>query len=222
MWSSPLRKAHVRVSGFQFQRGRRSGDQEGQGSGAMGSHHGVVGAGWGDETWRADVLVFTPEGKDRRIFATGIKNCVGLAVHPATGDVWCSTNERDELGDNLVPDYVTRVREGGFYGGPGITLRPQTAARKSAAVTNQRPLDIEVSVRRVGGWRAARPLFRRRARHRPTRMPTAFARRRAGRESRSVWVIVTPLQFLRNPDKVAAPLSELRREYADPRAVPSS
>ena len=80
--------------------------------------HGVVGAGWGDETWRADVLVFTPEGKDRRIFATGIRNCVGLAVHPATGDVWCSTNERDELGDNLVPDYVTRVREGGFYGWP--------------------------------------------------------------------------------------------------------
>jgi glucose/arabinose dehydrogenase len=80
--------------------------------------HGAIGAGWGDETWRADVLVFTPEGKDRRVFATGIRNCVGLAVHPTTGDVWCSTNERDELGDDLVPDYVTRVREGGFYGWP--------------------------------------------------------------------------------------------------------
>ncbi len=84
--------------------------------------HGAVGASWGDETWRADVLVFTPEGKDRKIFATGIRNCVGLAVHPPTGDLWCSTNERDELGDNLVPDYVTRVPEGGFYGWPWYYL----------------------------------------------------------------------------------------------------
>jgi len=78
----------------------------------------AIGAGWGPEKLRADVLVFTPEGKDRKIFATGIRNCVGLAVQPATGDVWCSTNERDGLGDNLVPDYVTRVREGGYYGWP--------------------------------------------------------------------------------------------------------
>jgi glucose/arabinose dehydrogenase len=78
----------------------------------------AVGAGWGDEELRADVLEFTPEGKERRIFATGIRNCVGLAVHPATSDVWCSTNERDGLGDNLAPDYVTRVRDGGFYGWP--------------------------------------------------------------------------------------------------------
>ena len=79
--------------------------------------HGL-GAAWGDEESRADVLVFTPEGKDRRAFATGIRNCVGLAVHPETGDVYCSTNERDGLGDNLVPDYVTRVREGEFFGWP--------------------------------------------------------------------------------------------------------
>ena len=78
----------------------------------------AVGAGWGDEALRADVLEFTPEGKDRKVFATGIRNCVGLAVHPATSDVWCSTNERDGLGDNLAPDYVTRVRDGGFYGWP--------------------------------------------------------------------------------------------------------
>ena len=78
----------------------------------------AVGAGSGDEELRADVLEFTPEGKERKIFATGIRNCVGLAVHPATSDVWCSTNERDGLGDNLAPDYVTRVRAGGFYGWP--------------------------------------------------------------------------------------------------------
>jgi hypothetical protein len=76
------------------------------------------GASWGSETNRADVLSFDPDGKKPDVFATGIRNCVGLAVHPKTGDLYCSTNERDGLGDNLVPDYVTRVREGEFYGWP--------------------------------------------------------------------------------------------------------
>ncbi len=77
-----------------------------------------AGAAWGDETDRADVLVFDPQGNGRRVFATGIRNCVGLAINPSAGDLWCSTNERDGLGDNLPPDYLTRVREGGFYGWP--------------------------------------------------------------------------------------------------------
>ncbi len=81
-----------------------------------------LGAAWGDEEHRADVLVFTPEGKNERTFATGIRNCVGLAVSPETGDAWCSTNERDGLGDDLVPDYITRVREGAFYGWPWLYL----------------------------------------------------------------------------------------------------
>jgi glucose/arabinose dehydrogenase len=85
------------------------------------SSHGL-GAGWDDEEHRADVLVMTPEGHDVRPFATGIRNCVGLAVAPKTGDVWCATNERDGLGDDLVPDYVTRVREGGYYGWPWFYL----------------------------------------------------------------------------------------------------
>ena len=76
-----------------------------------------LGATWGTEQNRANVLVFTPDGKNGHPFATGIRNCVGLAVQP-TGTLWCSTNERDGLGDNLVPDYVTRVREGAFYGWP--------------------------------------------------------------------------------------------------------
>jgi len=75
-----------------------------------------------DERSRADVLVFDPEGGGRHVFASGIRNCVGLAVHASTGDVWCSTNERDGLGDDLVPDYVTRVRSGGFYGWPWYYL----------------------------------------------------------------------------------------------------
>jgi glucose/arabinose dehydrogenase len=76
------------------------------------------GAAWDGEEDRADVLAFDPDGRNRRIVATGIRNCVGLAVHPTSGDLWCATNERDGLGDNLVPDYVTRVRDNAFYGWP--------------------------------------------------------------------------------------------------------
>ena len=81
------------------------------------SRHGL-GAAWGRETDRAAVLAFDPDGRNGRVFATGIRNCVGLAVDPASGELWCSTNERDGLGDDLVPDYVSRVREGAFYGWP--------------------------------------------------------------------------------------------------------
>jgi len=67
---------------------------------------------------RADVLEFTPEGKFVKIYAYGIRNCVGEAINPITGELWCSTNERDALGNDLVPDYVTHIQEGGFYGWP--------------------------------------------------------------------------------------------------------
>ena len=78
----------------------------------------VLGAAWGAETDRAAVLAFDPDGQNRKVFATGIRNCVGLAIQPSNGTPWCSTNERDGLGDNLVPDYVTHVRENAFYGWP--------------------------------------------------------------------------------------------------------
>lgn len=80
--------------------------------------HGL-GAGWGPEMNRAEILVTDPAGhQPLRSYATGIRNGVGMAVNPETGELWVSTNERDALGDNLVPDYVTRVKEGGFYGWP--------------------------------------------------------------------------------------------------------
>ena len=85
------------------------------------AEHGL-GSAWGIETDRAAVLVFDPEGGNRRIFASGLRNCVGLAVHPQSGDLWCSTNERDDLGDDLVPDFMTRVRDGAFYGWPWYYL----------------------------------------------------------------------------------------------------
>ena len=67
---------------------------------------------------RAAVHEYTPEGKFVKIYATGIRNPVGLGVSPVSGEVWVSVNERDLLGDNLVPDYVTSVKEDGFYGWP--------------------------------------------------------------------------------------------------------
>jgi glucose/arabinose dehydrogenase len=77
-----------------------------------------------EEFRRADVLQYTPDGKFVKVYASGIRNCVGEAINPLTGELWCSTNERDALGNNLVPDYVTHVQEGGFYGWPWYYMGP--------------------------------------------------------------------------------------------------
>ena len=67
---------------------------------------------------RAAILVCDPDGKNARIYASGLRNSVGLAVEPFTGAVWSAVNERDALGDDLPPDYLTSVKDGGFYGWP--------------------------------------------------------------------------------------------------------
>jgi glucose/arabinose dehydrogenase len=86
---------------------------------SVGSHSNVDDADTHPEEFhRADVLEFTPEGKFLEVYASGLRNCVGEAINPTTGELWCSTNERDALGNNLVPDYITHVQEGGFYGWP--------------------------------------------------------------------------------------------------------
>jgi glucose/arabinose dehydrogenase len=71
-----------------------------------------------EEQNRADILEYNPDGSGMRIYASGIRNPVGIAVNPKTGELWCSVNERDGLGNDLVPDYITHVQEGGFYGWP--------------------------------------------------------------------------------------------------------
>ncbi|MGD0096778.1 MAG: sorbosone dehydrogenase family protein [Terracidiphilus sp.] len=86
---------------------------------SVGSHSNVDDADTHPQEFhRADVLEFTPEGKFVKVYASGLRNCVGEAINPITGELWCSTNERDALGNNLVPDYVTHVQEDGFYGWP--------------------------------------------------------------------------------------------------------
>jgi glucose/arabinose dehydrogenase len=76
------------------------------------------------ETNRATVLAFAPDGSGMRVYAYGIRNAVGIAVHPQSGELWVSVNERDGLGDDLVPEYITHVQEGGFYGWPWFYLGP--------------------------------------------------------------------------------------------------
>ena len=75
-----------------------------------------------NEARRARIFELTPDGKNERVYADGIRNAVGLAIDPDTGALWASVNERDELGDHLVPDYITSVKDGGFYGWPWFYL----------------------------------------------------------------------------------------------------
>jgi glucose/arabinose dehydrogenase len=91
----------------------------------------LINAPWQSDEGRAAVLSYTPEGKDKRLFATGLRNCVGMAVQPATGDLWCSVNERDGLGDDLPPDYLTRMHEGAFYGWPWFYIGANDDPRHS-------------------------------------------------------------------------------------------
>jgi len=72
----------------------------------------------GEPEIRAAVTVCDPDGKNPRLFASGLRNPVGLTLEPVTGKPWVTVNERDELGDDLPPDYLTSIRDGGFYGWP--------------------------------------------------------------------------------------------------------
>ncbi|MGA8671716.1 MAG: PQQ-dependent sugar dehydrogenase [Terracidiphilus sp.] len=92
-----------------------------------------------EEFHRADVLEFTPEGKFIKVYAWGIRNCVGEAINPFTGELWCSTNERDGLGNNLVPDYVTHVQEGGFYGWPWYYMGGPSGGRQDPRHVGKHP-----------------------------------------------------------------------------------
>jgi glucose/arabinose dehydrogenase len=72
----------------------------------------------GEDCRRAAILEANPDGTGARIYGSGIRNPVGLALQPGTDIVWAATNERDNLGDDLVPDYATSVKHDGFYGWP--------------------------------------------------------------------------------------------------------
>jgi len=70
------------------------------------------------ESDRARIFEFNPDGTGQKVYAWGIRNAVGIAFRPGSNELWMSTNERDELGNDLPPDYISSVRPGGFYGWP--------------------------------------------------------------------------------------------------------
>ncbi|WP_460611518.1 PQQ-dependent sugar dehydrogenase [Hymenobacter terrigena] len=84
----------------------------------VGSSSNVQEHGAEEEVRRANILQINPDGTGEKIFASGLRNPIGLQWQPGTGKLWVVVNERDELGDELVPDYFTSVTEGGFYGWP--------------------------------------------------------------------------------------------------------
>src|SRR6266852_59050 len=88
----------------------------------------------GEDPRRAAVTICDPDGKNARLYAAGLRNPVGLALEPVTGEVWTTVNERDELGDDLPPDYFTSLKDGGFYGWPysyiGDNVDPRVKPQK--------------------------------------------------------------------------------------------
>ncbi len=83
------------------------------GSGSNVAEHGIE-----NEVRRANILEINPDGTGEQVYASGLRNPQGMGFAPGTNTLWTSVNERDELGDDLVPDYFTSVKEGGFYGWP--------------------------------------------------------------------------------------------------------
>ncbi len=85
---------------------------------SVGSASNVGENGMKEEALRANILEVNPDGTGLRVFAAGLRNPVGMAWEPTTKALWTAVNERDELGDELVPDYITSVKDGAFYGWP--------------------------------------------------------------------------------------------------------
>ena len=108
----------------------------------IGSNSNITERGMNVETDRAMVWQVDAETGAHRAFATGLRNPTALAIQPGSGQLWAVVNERDEIGPNLVPDYLTSVRDGGFYGWPysywgqhtDSRVRPQNAAKVASAI----------------------------------------------------------------------------------------
>lgn len=109
------------------------------------------GAAWGDETNRASVLVYAPDGGlaagfANGAFATGLRNCTSMTLHPASSELWCAVAERDGLGNDLVPDYVSRVGSRSVFGWPwfytGSVQDPRHAGERADLVADIRTPDV--------------------------------------------------------------------------------
>ncbi len=115
---------------------------------AVGSGSNIAEHGIENEILRANILEMDPDGSNERVYAAGLRNPVGMAWAPRTKTLWTVVNERDELGDDLVPDYLTSVREGGFYGWPynyyGKHEDPRVKEPKPEAVSEAIVPDVQL------------------------------------------------------------------------------
>ena len=96
---------------------------------SVGSGSNIAEHGMENEVRRANILEINPDGSGERVVAGGLRNPVGMGIAPGTNELWTVVNERDELGDNLVPDYLTKVKDGGFYGWPYAYYGPNEDPR---------------------------------------------------------------------------------------------
>jgi len=105
---------------------------------AVGSGTNVAEEGFDNEINRADILEINPDGSGLKVYASGLRNPVGMDWAPGTKTLWTAVNERDELGNDLVPDYLTSVKKGGFYGWPysywGQNIDPRVKPQKPELV----------------------------------------------------------------------------------------
>ena len=91
------------------------------------------GAVWGNEEGRAEVRAYDPDGDNGRAVATGLRNCSGMTIQPATGDLWCVVNERDGIGDDVPFEYATTVKQDAFYGWPWFYIGDHEDPRHAGA-----------------------------------------------------------------------------------------
>jgi len=105
------------------------------------------------DTRRAAITICDPDGKNARLYATGLRNPVGIALEPTTGTLYTSVNERDGLGDDLPPDYFTSVKDGGFYGWPysyiGNNVDPRVNPQKPELVAKATVPDVLLGAHRA-------------------------------------------------------------------------
>lgn len=109
---------------------------------SVGSGSNVAEHGLDNEKERANILEINPDGSGKRIFASGLRNPVGMDLEPTTNTLWTAVNERDKLGDELVPDYLTSVKENGFYGWPWAYYGPHEDER----VKEKRPDMVQKTI----------------------------------------------------------------------------
>jgi glucose/arabinose dehydrogenase len=115
---------------------------------SLGSASNIGEHGMTIEFRRANILEINPDGSGERIYASGLRNPVGTDFEPVTGKIWTAVNERDGLGDDLVPDFLTSVQDGGFYGWPysyfGMHLDPRVEPQKPELVATSIVPDVDL------------------------------------------------------------------------------